>query len=388
MDGVSQGSIASYTFSNVTANHAISVTFKVYSTPPPVAIYQFENNVLDTQGAYNGTAYNSPTYVTGKIGTKAIQFNGTNQYVTIPRPVSDSFTIAFWVKTTQTSPAGTQWYLGNGLVDGEVGGITNDFGVSYLNSKVAFGVGNNDTTIQSVSTINSGNWVHVACTRDSTSGQMKIYINGALETTGTGPTGSRTSPSTLHFGNLQTNLDYFNGAIDQLKIYNAVLIANDIANLANEGTICTITATAGANGSITPSGSVQVNSGANQAFTIAPNAGYAISQVTVDGVNQGAIATYTFTNVTVAHTISAAFVKPLGMNNRVALTESKVVGKVIRVWGKVKSIGSGTFQISDGYSTNVTITGSTTGLDTTKTVAVTGTLNVDKSVTAQTIQIF
>jgi PKD repeat protein len=74
----------------------------------------------------------------------------------------------------------------------------------------------------------------------------------------------------------------------------------------------TITATAGANGTITPSGAKVVNSGASQAFTITPAAGYQISDVLVDGVSQGAIASYTFTNVVANHTISASFVSSGG----------------------------------------------------------------------------
>jgi len=69
----------------------------------------------------------------------------------------------------------------------------------------------------------------------------------------------------------------------------------------------TITASAGANGSISPTGSVKVNSGASQTFTITPNSGYAVSAVTVDGSNKGAITSYPFTNVTANHTISATF---------------------------------------------------------------------------------
>jgi len=305
VDGASQGDILSYTFTNVIVNHTINVTFAVLT---PVAYYQFENNVLDTMGTYNGTAFGGPTYIPGKVGSYAIQFNGTNQYVSVSRPISDSWSIAFWVKTTQTSPTGAQWYLGNGLVDGEVGGITDDFGVSYLNSKVAFGVGNPDTTIQSVSTINSGNWVHVACTRDSLTGQMKVYINGTLETTGAGPTGTKNVPGTLHFGNLQTGIDYFSGAIDQVKIYKSVISAADIAALANESsTTYTITASAGSGGSISPAGSVVVGQGNNQAFTFTPDTGYVADQVTHDGVTEAAGAGYTFTNVQAAHTISVTF---------------------------------------------------------------------------------
>ena len=51
-----------------------------------------------------------------------------------------------------------------------------------------------------------------------------------------------------------------------------------------------------------------VNCGDNATYTITPNACYSIADVVVDGVSQGAVGTYTFTNVTAAHTISATFV--------------------------------------------------------------------------------
>ncbi|NMB79971.1 MAG: hypothetical protein GYA23_12860, partial [Methanomicrobiales archaeon] len=69
----------------------------------------------------------------------------------------------------------------------------------------------------------------------------------------------------------------------------------------------TITATAGAGGNITPSGAVQVYEGTDQMFTISPDSGYHVTHVYVDGVSQGSITTYTFTNVTAAHNIAAAF---------------------------------------------------------------------------------
>jgi hypothetical protein len=68
-----------------------------------------------------------------------------------------------------------------------------------------------------------------------------------------------------------------------------------------------ISASAGTGGSISPSGSVLVNQGSNQAFTITANNGYIISAVLVDGTSQGAVSTYTFTNVQASHTISASF---------------------------------------------------------------------------------
>jgi hypothetical protein len=74
------------------------------------------------------------------------------------------------------------------------------------------------------------------------------------------------------------------------------------------GPTYTITANAGIGGTITPSGAVSVDSGSNSTFTITPNTGYKISSVTVDGTSVGAVASYTFTNITTNHTISASFV--------------------------------------------------------------------------------
>jgi hypothetical protein len=71
----------------------------------------------------------------------------------------------------------------------------------------------------------------------------------------------------------------------------------------------TITATAGVNGSISPSGAVTVNCGSGQTFTITPNPGYTVQDVRVDGNSVGAVASYTFTNVTSNHTIEVTFIK-------------------------------------------------------------------------------
>src|SRR5204863_278123 len=65
----------------------------------------------------------------------------------------------------------------------------------------------------------------------------------------------------------------------------------------------TISASAGANGSIAPSGAVNVNAGADQSVTITPDTDYHVADVLVDGVSVGAVASYTLTNVHATHTI-------------------------------------------------------------------------------------
>src|SRR5439155_25630156 len=72
----------------------------------------------------------------------------------------------------------------------------------------------------------------------------------------------------------------------------------------------TITASAGPGGSISPSGAVSVNCGDSQSFSISPDKCHSISDVKVDGVSVGPVASYTFTDVQANHTIDASFVIP------------------------------------------------------------------------------
>ena len=71
----------------------------------------------------------------------------------------------------------------------------------------------------------------------------------------------------------------------------------------------TITSTTGANGSISPSGTVKVVSGGSQTFTITPATGYEIDTLKVDGSAVSSVTSYTFNNVDKAHTIEATFKK-------------------------------------------------------------------------------
>lgn len=68
-----------------------------------------------------------------------------------------------------------------------------------------------------------------------------------------------------------------------------------------------VTATAGANGKITPDGTVLLNQGGSQTFTITPDSGYVIDTLTVDGSVVAATTSYTFSGIALNHTISVTF---------------------------------------------------------------------------------
>ena len=96
------------------------------------------------------------------------------------------------------------------------------------------------------------------------------------------------------------------GAVTSYTFYNVTADHTISASFAIDATY-TITASAGANGAINPSGAVPVNHGDNQTFAVTPDANYHVADVLVDGSSVGAVTSYTFTNVTANHTISASF---------------------------------------------------------------------------------
>jgi len=201
-----------------------------------VAEYKFENGALDTSGnGFNGMVNGVTSVVAGKIDSSAINFTGgDDSYVEIPNPLGNDFSISFWMNTTATGGNG-QWWAGNGLVDGEVPGSTNDFGVSLVSSNAAFGIGNPDTTITSTKVVNDGQWHHVMATRSGATGALQLYVDGVLQATGTGSTATRSTPVSLHIGNLQSGYDYLAGSIDEVRLYNYVVSPATVAQLAAAG---------------------------------------------------------------------------------------------------------------------------------------------------------
>ena len=86
------------------------------------------------------------------------------------------------------------------------------------------------------------------------------------------------------------------------------------ATIVNDDLGYTITASAGAGGTIDPAGDVSVPPGGSQSFTITPNACYQIADVVVDGNSLGAMTSHTFDDVDANHTITATFAPDLSVS--------------------------------------------------------------------------
>lgn len=132
---------------------------------------------------------------------------------------------------------------------------------------------------------------------------------------------------------------------------NRNLVANFVPNTH------TIQATAGSNGTITPSGNITVALGANQSFSMIPDAGYEVQEVYIDGNPVGAMNSYTFTNVTDDHYIHVTFtlVDAIDENNTnlIQVYPNPTMGEVIIEAEGLSHIQIVNLQGQTVYNTNV-----------------------------------
>jgi len=182
-------------------------------------------NIGSGGATYDATLLNSPTYSSNYGGY--LEFNGTNQSTSITRPVQDDFSLSVWFKTTSNAGTLGNWYQGIGLIDGEIGGVTNDFGLSMAAGRLMFGVGNPDTTITSTATYNDNFWHNVIVTRTKSDGALVMYVDGTQVATGTGNTNTLNSPTSLSIA-VSSSGAYFPGNIAICETYTIALNSTQV----------------------------------------------------------------------------------------------------------------------------------------------------------------
>ena len=208
-----------------------------------MAYYDFENDVQDNSGrGRHGTAFNNPGYTTGAAGFgSALTLNGNNHYVSLPIGSTiasmDDATITCWVDFSNVGGSYQRlWDFGVAPPDEDTDPSVYMFITprSGGTGPMQFGIttGGNDTqsNIFGPVALPSG-WHHVAVSIDSSTMTVRMYQDGKLVAEG------ETSflPSDLgttdqnYIGKSQWTADaYYNGALDELRIYNRVLSEAEI----------------------------------------------------------------------------------------------------------------------------------------------------------------
>ena len=201
-----------------------------------LALYKFEDNANDAEGSYNGTASNV-TYATGYID-KAASFNGSSKKVDLPNLGIDAAktrTISAWINTNSLSATQTIFQYGTNAAKSRFGFAIDTAGKLYVEY-----YGRDIITTSAHITVN--NWFHVVATYNGgaieTATNTQIYVNGSA--VGISSSGTSTGLATTSNANYAIGYDrlntrqYFNGLIDQVRIFDRALDSGEITQLYNE----------------------------------------------------------------------------------------------------------------------------------------------------------
>jgi len=329
VDGVNQGALATYTFSNVQAAHTISASFSLI----PPTMYTL---TLTTSGTGTGTLTTSPaaaSYAAGTVvtltATPAVSslfsswggaLSGSVNPTTLTIDANKSVSATFTLKTfTLTASAGA-----NGTIS-PTGAVSVNYGASQsfmatpnagytIANVLVDGVNQGALATYTFSNVQAN---HTISASFSLIPPTTYTITASAGMGGTmTPSGSvsvTAGASQLFTMTPNTGYNIQNVLVDGVSV--GAVSSYTFSNVQASHTMSasfvlktyTLTASAGTNGTISPTGAVTVNYGASQAFTMTPNTGYQIASVLVDGVSVGALGTYTFSNVQANHTISASF---------------------------------------------------------------------------------
>jgi hypothetical protein len=189
----------------------------------------------DSSGnAHVGTLVNGATWAAGKKGN-ALALNGSNGYVSLPADVMgdvDDFTIAAWVHWNAASNWARIFDFGSGT--GRYMMLTPRSGSGTARFAITVNGNGSEQVINSSAPLPTGQWVHVAVTLSGMVGSL--YVNGSLVGTNTamqlGPF-RLGSTSQNWIGRSQYSADpYFNGLVDDFRIYRGALDAAQIAALS------------------------------------------------------------------------------------------------------------------------------------------------------------
>ena len=192
-------------------------------------------NISDISGnGFNATMTNA-SHINGFIGG-ALNFNGSSSTATIPSStfaeIDDEITIAMWVFGGAGQARNDTTFFALNSTGERILNIHLPWGDSRVYWDAGFD-GSFDRISRPATTASfRGGWNHWAFSKNSNSGVMNIYLNGTLFHTGSGNTKPMSGISSATFGSANGNR-FYQGAIDELMIFNSSLSATEVADLFN-----------------------------------------------------------------------------------------------------------------------------------------------------------
>ena len=185
------------------------------------------SDYIDSTGSgKDASPIGSITDTSGPIGNST-SFDGSSELDTgygLEQIIGKTSTLSLWMKTTQVGN-NTNW-VAPGITGVEEAGGANDifFGFIRSDGSIAVNSGNTAATASNF-IVNDNNWRHVTIQRNETTGEVKFYVNGVLNSTGTSDTGYK-STSFSSFGVIADTGGspvYYTGEMDSIRLTSSYL---------------------------------------------------------------------------------------------------------------------------------------------------------------------
>lgn len=190
-----------------------------------VAFYKFNGDVTDESAVYNGTVddvtYQPAVFDDGMFMTSA---NQNNFSATIPPPID--VTLSYWLKTDS--------YNGNGIITWGTGSANYSQIMLHYVTQMYFG---NGSTWEATPTITkpATDWMHIVVSINNTNKHLDIYVNEEHQQS-IDYTNNIVISSTglFQIGKANWVVEYTNGAIDQFRIFDRPVTADEVHVLYTE----------------------------------------------------------------------------------------------------------------------------------------------------------
>ena len=203
----------------------------------PVAHWELDENTgstaVDSLGGRVGTLANGASWTGGALGS-GVRFDGSNDRINVAHDnglnLVAEMTLSAWIYADALKPF--QMVLTKGD-----NGIAENYWLATEGNKLNFGFVDGGLYAQYTSsslTLEAGRWHHVAATFDNAADQVVLYVDGSAETFSSTYTPAANNEQ-LIIGSSYYGGEAFDGVIDDVRIYNSVLGAQEITDLAASG---------------------------------------------------------------------------------------------------------------------------------------------------------
>lgn len=190
-----------------------------------------DSSVSGNNGTLSGSTI--PTWVAGQIGPFALNFNGTTAYVTMGAPsalnLTTNFTVCAWFKPSALTNTNQQ------IASKGFNGTNTQYQLVTADTAgdILFASYNGSSQGNTTSTVKAqvGVWTFACGSYDTTT--YRLYTNGTIDKT-TVATGPISTIRAFEVGAVDINNSpgqFFPGSIDEVRVYNRVLTASDVAEL-------------------------------------------------------------------------------------------------------------------------------------------------------------